>query len=270
MNAIFWLLNGLLAMLAVFFTVTVLQFQPKALPAGGSATAETRGGARKPESAAAALAAETQNRRLLATARLDPLWQNSLFRPGRTEDISDTVGGTTPEAGAKSADMELIGIGSMGKESAAIISLPDRGKGGIKPGLRPGDPAAKAPPAVKRVFKLGEAVLDTGFSVKEIRLDEVVLVRGEEERILKLEKGTPASKSRNEQAQREAASRPPTPVATPVPPPSSANIPVPPPPPPMPMSATNLPGNSPAAREERLKQAIEARRQMIEQAKKKP
>jgi hypothetical protein len=273
MNAVFWLFNGLLALLAVVVTVAVLQFQPK-LSASSPSGTDSRSHGRKGETALPAPIPEPQNRRLLANAKLDPLWQNSLFRPSRTEDQT-TDAAATAETGARNDDMDLIGIGGVGKDAAAIIILPDRPAkpATVKPGAKPGDPAAKPPPT-KRIFRTGETILDTGFTLKEIRFDEVTLARGEEERILKMKRGGTSSKSRRDQAQRLAATR--TPPNVPPPPPTPpGNIPMPPPPPPMPVPTAGQPGaasyaSNAAAREERLRQAIEARQKMIEQAKPKP
>ncbi len=119
------------------------------------------------------------------------LWDNNLFSPYRTGDGGPLLGA------AKPTGMELMGVCSFGdvagaimldKQASAAVSQPGRlrNKGVLSQGA-----SANAP----RFYKLGEQ-LENGFTLSEINSDSVVLSRGREQIVLKLEFEDDGSASR--------------------------------------------------------------------------
>ncbi|MFA6567745.1 MAG: hypothetical protein WCS96_05990 [Victivallales bacterium] len=120
------------------------------------------------------------------------LWDNNLFSPYRSGEGGALLGAARPTG------MELMGVCSFGDVSGAIIldkqasaAAPQAGRlrnKGISP---PGAASATAP----RFYKLGEQ-LENGFTLSEINPDSVVLSRGREQIVLKLEFEDDGSASR--------------------------------------------------------------------------
>lgn len=293
MNRFFWLLNGALAAIALFVTLAAVRFEPARPAAGpaGPATDELRPG----QAAGRARQPATSNRpatRGPAPDVVDFIWKQSLFRPDRGEDGAE---GAAAADNARATDLELVGIGQINGEGAAIILIQNGAGGMLPPGRRPDLPDAPgtvapfgrrggsglrrtAPgrPSAARsggesngqihVFRVNQRVGTSGFVVKEVRLDAVVLLRGGEERVLKLDRNDASSKTRQDSATREAVARvsaaPPPPPAPGMPTPGGGNGPPAFAAPGQPAIA-GAPGVFPS-REERIRTAIEARRRLME------
>ncbi len=121
------------------------------------------------------------------------LWDNNLFSPYRSGEGGPLLGA------AKPTGMELLGVCVFGevsgaivldKQAAAAVSLqPSRLRNRGIPS--PGGASANAP----RFYKLGEQ-LENGFTLSEINPDSIVLSRGREQIVLKLEFEDEGSSSR--------------------------------------------------------------------------
>lgn len=269
MNKLLWCVNVLLAVFALTATLAALHTEP-----GKTAPASPVGSRERPDAAPA--------RTMLAAGRpradlgqADILWQASLFRPDRAEE-SDPAGGAFGETVAGVSEMELIGVGMIGGEAAAIIAIGDKDAAPVRltrPGRAPvAEPARKTPP---HVFRRGQKVADSGFEVKSIELERVVLTRGDEERELKMDRRDAGSRRRTDLAAKEALTRTPPAVAPLLPPAplqttvvSGAPGAVPPPPP---IPGTNVGavrdsagGVGGMSRDDRVKAALDARRKIIE------
>lgn len=297
MNKFFWLVNAVLVIFALLVTVALARYErlPERTPEAVQNRVREQITVLPPVSAKA-VATVSALPPALDRSKADVLWQKSLFRPDRSEESlpESTPGG---EVGARFADMELTGIAVIGTQATAIIVTADRNAAGLRtpnptfhrnstsppPGTVTGPKTIAA--IVKHVFRVGEMVGDSGYTVKDIRMDQVVLAHGDEERVLKLEKGDSASRSRTDQAAKESATRnPPLPASAPRPPvpqpgmPGTAGFTVqPPPPPPAPIAAGNsaaiaaaAAAGSPVARDDRIKAALEARRKLINDRLKNP
>ena len=248
MNRFFWLLNGALLVVGLLVTVVAVRFEPTPpTPRPATVTVDEP----RPGKTAGS------RRQLTAGNRVPPpgpspemveqIWKQSLFRPDRGEDGAE--GGAAAAESARATDMELVGIGQINGEGAAIIMIQISAGGMLTPGRRPerSDSPGVATPFGRRgagigglrrtvpgrpgattrgggessgqthVFRVNQRVGTSGFVVKEVRLDTVVLLRGTEERLLKLDRGEPSSKARQDSATREAVAR--VPIAAPPPPP---------------------------------------------------
>ncbi len=274
-----WLANAALLVLACAVTVWVLRQAPLPDSAAGRAEAKPPRSDRKSERRAGPkeTAGATAPRDAVSGADADVLWQQTLFRPERTEDLTEAA----PEDAAAASlalNLELVGLARIGERAVAVIvqhrgqtvrRLMPVGAGGpaglsrtTVPRLpAPTGPAADATapaegPPDRHVYKVGDKVGDSGYSLKEIRFaeKEVVLVRGSEERTLKLETDDDQSASRRETAavlppppkpapETAAATKPPGGTGTPTPV-VPAGVPQPPPPPvagAVPVPATGMP-----------------------------
>jgi hypothetical protein len=298
MNRFFWLLNGVLLVVGLLVTLAAVRFEPShptSSPAGVTAdeprTGKTAGGTRQLP------AGNRVPPRGPSPEVVEVIWKQSLFRPDRGEDGAE--GGAAAAENARTTDMELVGIGQINGEGAAIILIQNGASGMLPPGRRPDlpDTPGLATPFGRRgagglrrtppgrtstargggessgqthIFRLNQRVGTSGFVVKEVRIDTVVLLRGAEERVLKLDRNDASSKTRQESATRDAVARVP---ATPPPPPApglpgrptfpGGGINAPPafnaagqP------AAAGMPGTFPS-REERIRTAIEARRRLM-------
>lgn len=315
-----WIVNAGLLVLAAAVTVWVVGQKPLAADVDGRGDPKNPRTERKSERKAGPReAAETPpSHDAVSTADSEVLWQQTLFRPERTEDLS--VPAPEDAAAANAAlNLELVGLARIGDRAVAII-VQHRGQAvrraqPVLPGLPGGvarsvargpavlavpgeggeEPAAGPPD--RHVYKVGDKVGDSGYSLKEIRLQEkeAVLLRGAEERTLKLETDDDQSTSRRE----TAAVVPPQPkpaieaAATPRPPGEAAPPPgavpalppgVAPPPPPPGMAAPGAgtatgqvpvvggeggparetPGVVPMSREERLERARLLRERILQ------
>ncbi len=273
MSRLYWLLNLMLIVVAVIGSVQLSQHRPQSrwhMPKAAAAL-----DSREAELALAPVPLEYTAPSPVLNY-LDGLWQQSLFRPERTEDM-EVAEGAVEAVPQGSTDLELIGVGIIGKDAAAIILIKEN------PGRRtPGRQEDKRTRAAgnRHVFRKGAAVGDTGYVLKDISLNRVVLQRGSEERVLQLESSDAASAERSakavaatteKKAESEAvAAKAEAKTDSLMPPP-------PPPPPPMPMIGGNpaaagggatTPGTAPAetlSKEERIRRALEARKRILEQ-----
>mgnify|MGYP006273665367 CR=1 FL=1 len=182
------------------------------------------------------------------------LWEKTLFHPRRTDEVPTVEGPpdddapTTPQ---RNLDMELIGIGKMGDRQAAIIL--------VKASRRRTD----QPSGTRNVYRLGDDIQDTGYTLVNIQTSDVELKRGDESRILALNSGDTPSERRAQAAAQDAAQRTRSQRAKSSPPP-------PPPPPPVPGGAGADKNESPeeAERREKIRRAIEARKALLEARRK--
>ncbi len=131
------------------------------------------------------------------------LWENNLFSPYRSGDGGPLLGGARP------VGMELLGVSRLGDIAGAIIidktpstapaAMPSRIRGNRGP-ASVAAPQANAP----KFWKLGEQ-LQNGFFLSEVNSDSVVLSRGREQIVLKLDYSSQESLSRNASAAEAAA-----------------------------------------------------------------
>jgi len=240
-----WLGNVAFAVLACAATVWVLGQSPReALVAAKGDDARAARGDRKADRKGASREAHGDSDQAAGNpaADADILWQQSLFRPERTEDPTAPVV-EDPAVAAAALNLELVGLARVGERAVAVI-VQHRGQGptrrpgvpggaaapgGPRPGvLKPPTPPAVGPaeaaggdaegPPDRHVYKIGDGVGDSGYTLKDIRLKEkeVVLTRGSEERVLKLETADDQSSSRREAAAAQAIPpKPPEPAPQP-------------------------------------------------------
>ena len=210
MNRLFWLINIILLALAAVLTMDIARYAPApdgATGAGGKNAARRAGSAtagqldaarQKPLAADPVMAADTRT-----------LWQQSLFRPDRTEEEPGETGDAA--AAVAAGDLDLIGIGILGNVKAAIILTPAKqsparsaGSGGVTP-KNPADAAKRE--KTKHVYRVGQIIGDTGYQLREIRLSEVVISRGGTEQTLKIVFGGANSLKRQGEAAAESQRR---------------------------------------------------------------
>jgi len=291
MSRLYWLFNIFLVGLAWFATQWVGEQNPDSRWQVRAERHAARDDA--PEQAAVVpVTAAAGMRPGLAPEAVDELWQRTLFRPERTEDLTrvETVGeGETPEAGPT---FELMGIGIIAKEAAAIIvenrtRPPSRRVPGAARRGAPSPPAEPGKAATRHIYHVGDEVGTSGFVVKEIVLDDstsaasrkagkVVLDRSGEELVLRMDSGDAESVRRRETVAMAAAAKAQTAAAAKA---DEKPVPVariqaggskttPPPPPPVPPPVAAAAGRPGAAairslsREERIKRAQEIRERL--------
>ena len=157
------------------------------------------------------------------TAASDDIWQKSLFRPDRAEEVATAEdqqdAANKVDAQQANADFELVGIARIGlpdkSAPVAIINQknpsnrnarnlpPGRGRPGPGPGSgRPGGPAAPAAPEVKlkHTFRVGDVINQSGYTLTEINIDKksVILTRGAERLTLTITMGDDKSRQRKD------------------------------------------------------------------------
>ncbi|NOY80086.1 MAG: hypothetical protein GXP31_03680, partial [Kiritimatiellaeota bacterium] len=232
--------NLLLAAAAALATRAILR--PQTAPdAGAAGQRQTAFGTTQRAAPVPVKTTEPESHSALVTAVLgetDTLWKDSLFRPDRTEDLVTDKAAPSAAPNA-SVQFELIGVGVIADKSAAII-LVKSNRPRVASRTSRGSRAAPSPaPERKRhVYKLGDEIADTGYVLKEIKLTEVTVVRGDEKQVLKLERGDASSKKRKEEAARDEALRKRKAAATAksavrkTKTPATPGMPPPPPPPP--------------------------------------
>ena len=268
MNRLFWLINIILLTLAVFITDSIMGYRPDQAAVAAS---KKIGGEVKAASGKRVAEQEVA----VAPADTTPIWKQSLFRPDRSEDESAEDGSTAEEE--KSSDLDLIAICIIGKGKVAVILTPQAATqpqprafmpGG---GMMPNTPAnQKKPERIKHVFSVGQTIGNTGYTIKEINNNDVLIARGGVEKTLEISFGDESSKKRMDDAAGESRRREETNRAlaagnqAAV---SKTNQPPPPPPPPTP----TMPGMSggttsqpPAMTEETRKRIEEIKKRRAE------
>jgi hypothetical protein len=233
-RTVLWLLNAVLLVVACGVTAWVVGQTPPPASADGKGDAKSARPERKSDRKAVAKEAEDVGAQqgVMSTEDVDVLWQQTLFRAERTEDVTQAPV-EDAAAAAQPIDLELVGLARIGERAVAVIvqyrGQPPRrptpgpvpvGAAGRSPVRRtpPARPAVPSPvasaaegapegPPDRHVYKEGDKVGDSGYTLKEIRLKgkEVVLVRGSEERILKLDDTDDQSANRREVAANLAA-----------------------------------------------------------------
>lgn len=307
MSTFHWfMLNLLLLFVAVFATLTVLQQEPGQRWAGMLERGAEDDAADDPDVAGSG-AAQFRGMRRSGMLDADLLWQRTLFRPEREEKVI-TAGAEAKKADDKkttSVQFELVGIMAIATEAVAIIQIRQTRVRSSTRGRRTPPKDGKQPGGLqntRHVYRVGQEIEDTGYTLKEVRMHEdetedegvrgrrvgeAVVVKGDEERILRIERDDAGSVARVETARkqqeatrqlaqvrerkhREAAAKKAT--ATPG---------KPPPPPPPPVAAAPGAGRrraTPSAsasaasvatprtlsRDERIRKALEARKRLKE------
>lgn len=224
---------------------------------------------------------------------LKVLWQRSLFRPDRTEDIEIKAANDKAKDAAPQAEwvFELKAILRMNERSVAIIQVDPAKRAPVRSTrssrstrrMVPTPPPAKGPAAkpkrAKRLFHEGDSVGETGFVVTKISKAEVILNKGDEEKILTIERqdagslarraaqvklapkakaGTPPAAPRMRTTSRSTHSQPPPPPGGP----GGPGTPVP-----VAGSAVRLPNPKDTALAEKRKRLAEERKRLLEQYK---
>lgn len=209
MNRMSWMgLSVLLAGGAVFSTSAVRRLSQPLPPFTGryAAAADDSGKAARPgadEVRAAARPAVTESELVL-----DDLWEKSLFHHERTEKNAGAGPAPEPEAQAPS-EFELVGIARIGRpdqaQAVAIIKQEQAASRNARlaaarartvrsrtvraaPTPQP-EPEETPKKPVKKMFRVGDAVNETGYVVKSIdpATNTVILNKGSEEITLKIE-----------------------------------------------------------------------------------
>lgn len=218
---------------------------------------------------------------------LETLWRRSLFRPDRTEDVAkaDDDGESEEKPPQDEWTFELKATARLNERRIAIIQIDQakrapvrrgrvtrpthtRKRPAISPKAKP-DEAKKKP---KRLFREGETLAETGYVLVEIRMDEVVIRKGDDERILTIERDDAGSIERREAAAAESKPAPKAPDEGGKAKPATAKRPVHTPPPPpggpggpgAPPGASSPGGNTRAT----VNSAMEKRRQRIAEERK--
>ncbi len=242
--------------------------------------------------------------RPLAQLDTQPLGGRTLFRPERNETLLENAADTAAE---QRQNLVLVSVMIIPPGSGmARIRVSDEAPGPRRPtsaggtagsrssaSRRPTPPPAPGAADNTRSYNIGDKIAGTEYMLKEIHFDHVVLERGDESRILKIDPEAEDSATR-----KAAAAAPARPANAPeaervqvvmapaeTPAAAAANITsLPPPPPPPPM----LPGGPVAvppavsanpvqkaggsassadelSREERRNRALEARRRLLEE-----
>lgn len=224
---ILWVVNVGLLLLAAAVTVWVVRQAPTpgAVAVEGRGDGKTSRSERKAERKPGTKesAEGVTPHAPVSAADSDVLWQQTLFRPERTENLTEATADAAAAAGA-ALNLELVGLARIGERAVAVI-MQHRGQTVRRPGVvvvglpagmarsvsrapsvapAPAEGAAPSPegPPDRHVYKVGDKVGDSGYTLKDIRLKEkeVVLVRGSEERVLKLETNDDESTTRRETA----------------------------------------------------------------------
>lgn len=255
MNNLLWILANCGLLVAAYgVTVWVRDYEPPALAWAADAdeasgdNVEGRLQPRKSDSDV--VAAGTG----LNSNELDELWEKTLFRPERTEDVVTPDDPTAQEEQREQAQMELIGVGKIGDKPVAIIlekAAPRRRvrrlvRGRPRSGKQEEeDDDDSSSTKTQHIYREGSEVGSTGYTVSSIGFNEVVLVRGDEEMTLRLEAGDDQSQNRRDKAvasekAREAKQEAEETAATKPAGTTSPGQPPPPPPPP-PMAAPSVP-----------------------------
>jgi hypothetical protein len=215
MNKFFWILNLSLLGLAVLATAGILRYHPAAaVPEAEAKRGRTavagRGGAGRTPAAPDAV-------RPARAADVESLWTHSLFRPDRTEEEAAGSGDS-----ARLAELELIGVAIVGDSKVAIIVGPDTTAADAAAASRFGrgfapTPAATVTPTAadkekqrakaKRVYRLGQTVGDSGYTLSAINSEDVELTKGADIQTLMINRGSENSKKRLAAASADSTAR---------------------------------------------------------------
>ncbi len=196
MNRFFWIINLTLLAAATAITLSVFFYAPTAgrgmMPANVTTMLSLEPGTDPHAAAAVEHGAEGNS------ANIEPIWQRSLFRPERREEEA-VAEQNADSVLALPGNLELIGIGVLGNISAAIICAIEQPAVAARIDAFSGKDVAsrqKGKSTSKRhVYKVGQAVGNSGFTVKSVSLDTVTLACGTQEQTLKLKK-TPSGRAK--------------------------------------------------------------------------
>lgn len=136
---------------------------------------------------------------------VEVLWKKVIFNPNRREGIGLDTPIESEEERTALNNMELMAVGMMGSRAAAIIRV-EAQRTPRSAGRRSGNNTSSGG---KNVYELGEIIENTGYTISEIKMEEVVLNRGDEERVLRLNPSSKSSERRRTAAvkARQAADR---------------------------------------------------------------
>ena len=189
MKRFFWIINLTLLAVAAAITLTAFYYAPP--PTSGrlamraAPPSSERGAGLHAASMAGELAGENR-------ASIESIWQRSLFRPERRD--AEAAAEQQADGGMElPCNLELLGVGVLGNSAAAIICAGEQQPAAAARvdafSGRDVDPRPKGKGAAKRhVYKVGQAVGDSGFTVKTVSFDSVILARGTQEQTLTLKK----------------------------------------------------------------------------------
>ncbi len=261
MFRIYTAVNLLLLILAVVITLWLVPDAPRAVIPDVGAVDSLSGGAVGPDSDATSENGRVDFGTTMTAAgsqvpgEVDVLWEDNLFSASRGEGMAVDAAADGAVVGG-GLELELVAIGRIGSEAAAVIL---HRAGSVRRGTA-GDGVRKT----RHVYRQGESINNTGFEIAEIRLREVTLVKGDEQRVLRLSADDAGSRARigavtadggAERAGGDAAGT----GETPPPPPGATELPRPGARAP---SGTGQDGE--VSREERIQQALQRRREYIE------
>ncbi len=183
-------------------------------------------------------------------ADVEKMWQRVLFNPERRERVELEP---EPPAETSPVEIELMAIGIVGSRAAAVIVVEEAARTRRSPGQRRGGTVRER---TQNVYSLGDSLGGTGYTIEAINMEEVILIRGDEERILRLD---PASESSQQRRETAARARRESREEDEVEPERRSRVPRPPP---LPEDETEEERED---REERIRRAIERRRERIEE-----
>ncbi len=206
MGKVLWLLNFVLLIAAATTTSWMKQQNPV-----------SRWSARRSDIEAYGADADTDGTQIAAPAgwrqasipqdAVNDLWRVTLFRPERKPQLEAAVEAAAQQAApGSSIKMELKGIGRIGGKPKAIITVATRAQPRGRAAAR-GKAAPEPTPAkdTRHVYGEGDEVETTGYIVKEVLFREVLLQRGDEERVLSLDTDDVQSQTRRDMAAKEEA-----------------------------------------------------------------
>jgi hypothetical protein len=165
---------SLLAVCAAAATVWLAMLTAE--PAESNAGPDSGALSEKQDSAAAKRLAEGFDRR----GRLDPedgqlIWEQNLFSAQRRPLTLDAASVADPHA---RSELRLLAVGRIGSEAAAVIKVTGQQRGQNVGG---GTGAAS-------ICRVGDAIANSGYRLDSIALHEAVVVKGSEERVLRLDR----------------------------------------------------------------------------------
>ena len=298
MNRFLWFLVNL-SLVAAFCGVAMLvaRSDPRSRwdTIRQQAVAEDPAVAAKPPAPVPVVDEAVASRDVLDGKTLETLWRRSLFRPDRTEDVAASSDEAKPDEGPPADEwlFELKATAILDTYRAAIIQIdpakraPARNVRVVHPVRRPGVPPvapSAAPPEgtkkPKRLFREGDALNETGYVLVEVRSGEVTIRKGEDEKVLVIDRVDPGSLSRRDAAAEaaEAAAKTAPPDENQnkeKEPPPNRPVHTPPPPPPggpggpgtLPSAALQSPDARVSAREAGRKRLAEEHMKSLEKAR---
>ena len=187
MRVYYGIATVLLGIIAIYLSVCHLRFKPS--PPDKALT-------KTPKESEFRLEAPKAEDRGAKLPDIKIVWEKDVFSQFR--GVAERM--DTGLAAAKQVDLELIGICKFGETSGAVIGSKSAGGQLATPGPNipgiPGAPTAQpAPKSGRKFYAIGQRV-GNGFVLKEVLADRVVLARGSEELVLKIQFESDSSNGR--------------------------------------------------------------------------